>query len=98
MGKEKDLEAKCVDGHCPPGSQTEADTIKTMNLTADILFGVAGAAAVAAIVLFFVEPDDEPEGAPVAIGPGPGSGPAGLSLTGRFSRCAAAESSPSGWW
>jgi hypothetical protein len=56
MGKEKDLKADCNGTQCPESRKGDADTIRTMNLTADILYGVGAAAIVTGIVLFFVEP------------------------------------------
>ncbi len=82
MGREKDLLADCPDNHCPASLKGEADTIQTMNLTADILYGVGAAAVIAGIVLFFVEPTGEAE-AEVAVVPATGDG-LGLSVTGRF--------------
>ncbi|HUT77837.1 MAG TPA: tetratricopeptide repeat protein [Polyangia bacterium] len=82
MGREKDLLADCSDNHCPFSLKGEADTIKNMNLTADILYGVGAAAIIAGIVLFFVEPTGEAE-APVAFAPAVGDG-LGLSVAGRF--------------
>jgi len=73
----------CADGDCSPAAADERDRIKRLSLTADILYGVAGAFAVAAVVLFFVEPDDE-DGAEVALLPAAGDGAAGLALHGRF--------------
>jgi tetratricopeptide (TPR) repeat protein len=41
---------------CAPGcTDSEVDSVKTRALVADVLFGVAGAAAVTAVVLFFLE-------------------------------------------
>jgi hypothetical protein len=82
MGREKDLLADCPDNRCPSSLEGEADTIKTMNLTADILYGVGAAAVIAGIVLFFVEPKGKAE-ADVTVAPAVGDG-FGLSLAGRF--------------
>lgn len=83
MAKKSSMEDDCEGNHCPPSSKGEADTIKTMNLTADILYGVAGAAIVTGVILFFVEPDDEPEQT-VAVTPAVTAGGAGLVVGGRF--------------
>jgi hypothetical protein len=82
MGKEKDLLGKCDGTQCPASLEGEADTVRTMNLTADILYGVGAAAVIAGIVLFFVEPTGEAE-PQVAVAPAIGDG-FGLSVAGRF--------------
>jgi hypothetical protein len=81
MGKEKDLEADCKDKQCPEGREGDADTIRTMNLTADILYGVGAAAIVTGFVLFFVEPKHN-EATTVALVPN-GDGFV-LAASGRF--------------
>jgi hypothetical protein len=83
MSRESELKSQCQDKHCPPSKQGEADTLETMNLTADILYGVAAAAVVTGIILFFVEPDDEQE-ATVALVPAATANGAGVALGGRF--------------
>jgi len=83
MSKRADLEVSCVDNHCPPSKEGESDTIETMNLTADVLFGLAAAGIVTGVILFFVEPDDETE-AQVAVAPAVTAGGAGLAVGGRF--------------
>ena len=83
MSKKSSLEKDCVDNHCPQSSSGEADTIKSMNLTADVLFGVAAAGIITGVILFFVEPDDESE-AEVAVTPAVTASGAGLSVGGRF--------------
>jgi hypothetical protein len=82
MKKEKDLEADCVDKQCPEEREGDADTIRSMNLTADILYGVGGAVFVTGIVLFFVEPKLGAEAPAVALAP-TGDGFV-LAATGRF--------------
>ena len=83
MARKNSLEEECAGNHCLQSSKGEADAIRTMNLTADILYGVAGAAAVTALILFFVEPDDEPQAA-VAVTPAVTAAGAGLMVGGRF--------------
>jgi hypothetical protein len=83
LSKKSTLEDRCEGNHCPPSSQGEADTIKSMNLTADILFGVAAAGIVTGVILFFVEPDDESDTA-VAVTPAVTGNGAGLAVGGRF--------------
>jgi len=81
MRREKDLESKCEDKLCPEKYEGDADSIRAMNLTADILYGVGAAAIITGIVLFFVEPRGEKE-TTVALVPG-GDGLV-LSASGRF--------------
>jgi hypothetical protein len=70
MKREDDLLAECVGKHCDESLQGDADTIRTMNLTADILYGVGAAAIITGIVLFFVEPRDRDDEEPtVALVP-----------------------------
>ena len=83
MSKKSTLEDSCDGNHCPPSQQGEADTIETMNLTADVLFGVAAAGIITGVILFFVEPDDESE-AEVAVTPAFTGNGAGLAVGGRF--------------
>jgi len=83
MSKRSTLEDSCQGNHCPPGKQGEADTIETMNLTADVLFGVAAAGIVTGVILFFVEPDDESD-TEVAVTPAFTGNGAGLAVGGRF--------------
>lgn len=83
MSRKSALEGDCVGSHCPPSAKSEADTISTMNLTADVLYGVAGAAIITGVILFFVEPDDDAEPT-VAIAPAFAGDGAGLTIEGRF--------------
>ena len=80
MSREKDLESKCDGTQCEDSLRDDADSIRTMNLAADVLYGVGAAAIVAGIVLFFVEPKDE-ETPTVALVPGNGLM---LTASGRF--------------
>jgi len=83
MKDKSDFLDRCGDDSCGPVAADERDRIKRLSLTADILYGVAGALAITAVILFFVEPDDEDEET-VAVLPSAGRGSAGLSVTGRF--------------
>lgn len=83
MSRRKALVADdCVDKHCYESSESEADEIEALNLTADVLFGVAAAGIVTGIVLFFVEPDDDEQ--QVALAPLVTGDRAGLAVGGRF--------------
>lgn len=82
VSKRKALEEEdCQDQHCYPSARDEGDTIESLNLTADVLFGVAAAGVVAGVVLYFVEPDDEEQ---VALTPTVGGDGVGLVVGGRF--------------
>jgi hypothetical protein len=83
MSKKSQLDDKCEGNHCPSSTEGDADTVKTMSLTADVLFGVAGAAIITGVILFFVEPDDESE-VEVAVTPAVTASGAGLAVGGRF--------------
>jgi len=84
LAKRKDLEAENCDGQsCYQSSKSEGDSIEKMNLTADVLFGVAAAGIVTGIVLFFVEPDEDGE-EQVAVAPGITGDGAGLFVGGTF--------------
>jgi hypothetical protein len=74
-------EDECDDQHCFPSARDEGDTIERLNLTADVLFGVAAAGIVAGVVLYFVEPDEDEQ---VALTPAVGRHGAGLVVGGRF--------------
>ena len=83
MSKKSTLEDRCEGNHCPASSAGEADTIKNMNLTADVLFGVAAVGIVTGVILFFVEGDDESD-TEVAVTPAVTASGAGLAVGGRF--------------
>jgi hypothetical protein len=72
MSREKDLKSDCVDKQCPESREGDADSIRAMNLTADILYGVGAAAIVTGIVLAFVEPRVKKKAPTVALVPGDG--------------------------
>jgi hypothetical protein len=78
-----DFIGECGDHTCPPSEADERDSIKTMSLTADILYGVAAAGIITGVILFFVEPDDEGD-VDVAVAPSAPPGGAGLAVSGRF--------------
>jgi hypothetical protein len=81
VGKESSLTKKCDGTSCPISLQSDADKIQTMSLAADILYGVAGAAAAAAIVLFVVEPKRHSE---KKVAWSPSLSPMFVGATGRF--------------
>ncbi len=86
LSKKNDIEDNsCWGNECLQSEASERDSVKNLSLTADVLYGVAGAAAVAAIVLFFVEPKmGVEEEQPIVATPIITNDTAGLALTGRF--------------
>jgi Tetratricopeptide repeat/PEGA domain len=83
LSKKTDIDADCVDNHCPPGSKSDGDKVATMALTADVLYGVAAVGVIAGIVLFFVEPKLGQE-SKVAFAPIMSPDGAGVAISGRF--------------
>lgn len=85
LSSKNDLEDNyCFDNQCLASQKDERDRVGNLALTADILYGVAGAAAAAAIVLFFVEPNLGEEEQPVAAVPIITDTSAGIAISGRF--------------
>lgn len=80
------IDEHCVGTACDPEGLEAADSAQTLALVSTIGFGVAGAAAVAAAVLWLMAPSDDE--APEAGGPGVAVswGPSGghLTFTGRW--------------
>jgi hypothetical protein len=72
--------------HCLPdqvaAAQTQVDGSRTAARRADILFGVAGAAAIAAVIVWATAPSLESR--PVAVAPSVGDGSLGLVVGGTF--------------
>ncbi len=85
-GKNDIVDNHCFDdNHCLASQADERDRVKNLSITADVLYGVAGAAFVAAVILFFVEPnmgDEEEE--PIVAAPMITNDSAGIAITGRF--------------
>lgn len=94
-----DAEAACLDGSpllCPESASSDIDSQKTAALLSDISFGIAGAAAVGAIVTYFVntngaesapaedEEATEPEAAEFNFRPLVGRSTAGVLFDARF--------------
>lgn len=83
MKKKSDLKGSCNDNNCDPAKKSEADAIERMNLTADVLYGVAAAGIITGLVLFFVEPKTHSEKT-VAVVPSVWDQGGGLTVSGRF--------------
>ena len=83
MKQTQDFIDDCGEHNCTTEREDERDDIKRVSLTADILYGVAAAAVVTGVILFFVEAPDE-EGTAVAVTPSLQPDGAGLGITGRF--------------
>jgi hypothetical protein len=82
LSRKNDLLDDCTDGVCPSSTEKDRDAVKSLSLAADVLYGVAGAALITGVVLFFVEPGlGEGE---VTVSPSASANGAGLVLGGRF--------------
>ncbi len=79
----QDLDASCPMGACNPARQADADRGKTMAVTSTILTATAGAAAIAAIILFFTvdQSSSESDEATARLTSGPGDVGAGMAVT-----------------
>ena len=79
MAAESSLKDECGGTSCPASKKGEADRIRSMNLAADVMYGVGAACVATGIVLWFVEPRMG-----VEASAGPTAGGAALSVRGRF--------------
>jgi hypothetical protein len=84
MKQTQDFIDDCGEHNCSAEREDERDDIKRVSLTADILYGVAGAAVVTGVILFFVEPPDEEDETAVAVTPTLQPDGAGIGISGRF--------------
>jgi hypothetical protein len=85
IGKRNDFMDDCGDGTCSNSRKEDRDTVKSLSLSADVLYGVAAVGIVAGIVLFFVEPRIGDKGEKtVVIAPMVSSNGGGVSIGGRF--------------
>ncbi|MEM6957322.1 MAG: tetratricopeptide repeat protein [Myxococcota bacterium] len=66
-----DLEDRCANGVCPPGSQGDIDRLVRVGRSADILMAVGGAAAVGGLVWLLVGGGEEDRTAGVRFDVGP---------------------------
>ncbi len=79
----QDLEASCLMDACDPARAGDRDQGEAMAVTSTVLTFTAGAAAIAALILFFtVDQDDEAEEAVAQVTSGPGD--VGASVAVRF--------------
>jgi hypothetical protein len=84
ISKKNTLVHECGDGSCLKSREADRDTVNNLSLTADVLYVVAGAAAVAAVVLFFVEPKRGKPERTAVIAPIASPEAIGLAFQGRF--------------
>jgi hypothetical protein len=85
LARKSDIESHCQEGVCPLAYQDDAAGVERLALGADILYGVAAAGAIAAVVMFFVEPRrSRGSERQVVAGPALWPGKAGLTISGRF--------------
>jgi hypothetical protein len=87
-GKYSDAKRLCggVVAQCDPdqvaSSRKRVDAARTSATRSNVMFGAAGAAAVAAAIVWFTAPSLERKG--VAVAPSAGNGAIGVSLVGAF--------------
>jgi hypothetical protein len=85
LNKKGEVTDQCDGKDCPLSLSDDFDAVERMNVATDVLIGVAAAGAVAAVVLFFVEPGlEEENAAAVTASLAPLEGGAALTLGGRF--------------
>jgi hypothetical protein len=86
LKKKGEVTEQCDGKACPSSLAGDFDAVERLNLATDVLIGVAAAGAVAAVVLWFVEPGLESEdgAATVTAGFAPLPGGAAMTLGGRF--------------
>jgi hypothetical protein len=83
LRRESDLRDACSGTACDPSQKEDGDAIRPAAIAADVMFGVAAAAAVTGIILFFVEGKDEAP-ASVELSLAPSQNGASLAVQGRF--------------
>jgi tetratricopeptide (TPR) repeat protein len=81
-GVYEDLQADCPSDACDPAREADKDRGQSMAITSTVLTATAGAAAIAAVILFFTvdQADGEAEEATARLTPGPGDVGAGVAL------------------
>jgi hypothetical protein len=78
LKRETELRDACDGASCDPALEEDGDAIRPAALAADVLFGVAAAAAVTGIILFFAEGRGEK---PAAVEVGLAPSPNGVALS-----------------
>ena len=57
--RHSEVTGKCDGKDCDPELRSDADAVESLSLATDVLIGVAAAATVTGVVLYFTEPDEE---------------------------------------
>jgi hypothetical protein len=83
ISRTNELEEDCPDGNCPSSRAADIDSARAVAMTSTVLTAVAGAGLLTGLILFFVEPDDEPAPSVTVSAAATGDG-AGLAVGGRF--------------
>lgn len=80
LAKVSDVKSRCIDGHCSPADQPEADSARTLGTVSTVGFIAGGVLAATGIVLLLVPHDrddaskpDAPKRAAWSLGIGPGA-------------------------
>ena len=84
LSKKNAVEEDCIDGSCPPELASERDKVKSLSISADVLFGVAVAGVATGLVLYFVEPKKREKETQVSLKPSAGTSSAGVVIQGSF--------------
>jgi len=81
-----DLTKKCDQGICDPSDQGDLEKRDNLALSADVLYGVGGAALIAGVVMIIVAArrGEREGGGEITLSPSAGPGFAGVTLGGRF--------------
>lgn len=83
LSRGNDLRDDCPNDVCPTSLEDEGEAVRKLNITTNVLMGVAIAGVATGVVLYFVEPGLHEEQA-VAVVPYGTSDGAGLAVGGRF--------------
>jgi len=83
LGAKSDLEENCPDNVCPADMEDTRDQGNALAITTDVFIGLASAAAVATVLLFFLEPRPELP-AQVSLAPWLGPSARGFGAVLRF--------------
>ena len=59
LGQRNDLESACPDLRCSPDREPDLDRLQRFTIATDVLMGLAGAAAIAGVLVFVLSDDDD---------------------------------------
>lgn len=80
--RHSEVTGKCDGKDCDPELRSDADAVESLSLATDVLIGVAAAATVTGVVLYFTEPDEEEPR--VSVTPTALRHGGAVTITGRF--------------